>query len=82
MMANQRMPMLHNEGLMTRNYTTYDFHVLVSDDVYMLWHRLRTVTGQSCGAGALGVRRRGELTEREPRLALPDATGLVSAPGL
>ena len=35
MIANQRMPMLHNEGLMTRNYTTYDFHVL-RDDVYML----------------------------------------------
>ena len=27
--------MLHNEGLTTRNYTTYNFHVL-RDDVYML----------------------------------------------
>jgi hypothetical protein len=35
MTANQRMPMLHNEGLMTRNYTAYDFMVL-RDDVYML----------------------------------------------
>jgi hypothetical protein len=35
MIANQKMPMLHNEGLTTRNYTTYDFHVLRAD-VYML----------------------------------------------
>lgn len=35
MTANQRMPMLHNEGLLTRNYTAYDFMVL-RDDVYML----------------------------------------------
>jgi hypothetical protein len=35
MSANQRMPMLHNEGLLTRNYTNYDFMVL-RDDVYML----------------------------------------------
>lgn len=35
MTANQRMPMLHNEGLMTRNWTAYDFMVL-RDDVYML----------------------------------------------
>ena len=35
MTANQRMPMLHNEGLMTRNWTAYNFHVL-RDDVYML----------------------------------------------
>ena len=35
MSANQRMPMLHNEGLMTRNWTAYDFHVLRAD-VYML----------------------------------------------
>ena len=25
MMANQRKPMLHNEGLLTRNWTAYDF---------------------------------------------------------
>jgi hypothetical protein len=35
MSANQRMPMLHNEGLTTRNWTAYDFMVL-RDDVYML----------------------------------------------
>ena len=35
MTANQRMPMLHNEGLTTRNWTAYDFMVL-RDDVYML----------------------------------------------
>jgi hypothetical protein len=35
MMANQRKPMLHNEGLITRNWTGYDFQVL-RDDGFML----------------------------------------------
>ncbi len=35
MMANQRKPMLHNEGLITRNWTTYAFQVL-RDDGFML----------------------------------------------
>lgn len=35
MRANQRTPMLHNEGLYTRNYTQYNFQVL-RDDVFML----------------------------------------------
>ena len=35
MMANQRKPMLHNEGLTTRNWTAYDFQVL-RDDGFML----------------------------------------------
>ena len=35
MMANQRKPMLHNEGLPTRNWTGYDFQVL-RDDGFML----------------------------------------------
>ena len=34
MMANQRKPMLHNEGLLTRNWTAYDFQVL-RDDGFM-----------------------------------------------
>jgi hypothetical protein len=33
--ANQRMPMLHNEGAITRNYTSYNFQTL-RDDIYML----------------------------------------------
>jgi len=33
--ANQRMPMLHNEGRMTRNWTSYDFQVL-RDDAFLL----------------------------------------------
>jgi hypothetical protein len=33
--ANQRTPMLHNEGLTTRNYISYNFQVL-RDDMYML----------------------------------------------
>ncbi len=35
MTANQKMPMLHNEGITTRNWTSYDFQVL-RDDVYSL----------------------------------------------
>jgi hypothetical protein len=35
MTANQRVPMLHNEGLLTRNYTSYNFQIL-RDDIYML----------------------------------------------
>jgi len=35
MTANQKMPMLHNEGLTTRNWTSYDFQVL-RDDTYSL----------------------------------------------
>ena len=35
MTANARKPMLHNEGLTTRNYTSYNFQVL-RDDIYML----------------------------------------------
>ncbi|MBI3670111.1 MAG: hypothetical protein HY237_10075, partial [Acidobacteria bacterium] len=43
MTANQRRPMLHNEGLTTRNYTSYNFQVL-RDDIYML-AKDGTVTG-------------------------------------
>jgi hypothetical protein len=35
MTSNQRTPMLHNEGLTTRNYTAYNFQVL-RDDGFML----------------------------------------------
>jgi hypothetical protein len=35
MIANKKMPMLHNEGITTRNYTSYNFEVL-RDDIYML----------------------------------------------
>jgi hypothetical protein len=35
MTANQKRPMLHNEGLTTRNWTAYNFQVL-RDDGYML----------------------------------------------
>lgn len=33
--ANQRTPMLHNEGLTTRNYISYNFQIL-RDDLFML----------------------------------------------
>ena len=35
MIANQKVNMLHNEGLTTRNYTSYNYDVL-RDDIYML----------------------------------------------
>jgi hypothetical protein len=35
MTANARRPMLHNEGLLTKNYTSYNFQIL-RDDIYML----------------------------------------------
>jgi hypothetical protein len=35
MTANARRPMLHNEGLVTKNYTSYNFQVL-RDDAYFL----------------------------------------------
>ncbi len=35
MTANQRMSTLHNEGLLTRNWTSYNFQVL-RDDIYTL----------------------------------------------
>ena len=35
MTANQKTPMLHNEGLTTRNWTSYNFQVL-RDDIYTL----------------------------------------------
>jgi hypothetical protein len=35
MTANARRPMLHNEGLLTRNYTSYNFQIL-RDDAYFL----------------------------------------------
>ena len=44
MSANRKAPMLHNEGLETRNWTSYNFQVL-RDDMFMLG-RDGTVTGQ------------------------------------
>ena len=35
MTANARRRMLHNEGLLTKNYTSYNFQIL-RDDIYML----------------------------------------------
>lgn len=43
MSANRKMPMLHNEGLTTKNWTSYNFQVL-RDDMFMLG-RDGTVTG-------------------------------------
>jgi hypothetical protein len=43
MTANRKMPMLHNEGLTTRNWTSYNFQVL-RDDAFFLG-RDGTVTG-------------------------------------
>lgn len=45
--ANQKMPALHNEGDVSRNYTAYNFQTL-RDDVYML-ARDGNVTGNRIG---------------------------------
>jgi len=44
MQANRKMPMLHNEGLETRNWTSYNFQVLRDDSFFL--GRDGTVTGQ------------------------------------
>ena len=43
MVANRKMPMLHNEGLTTRNWTAYNFQVLRDDSFFL--GRDGTVTG-------------------------------------
>ncbi len=43
MSANRKMPMLHNEGLETRNWTSYNFQVLRDDSFFL--GRDGTVTG-------------------------------------
>ncbi|PYR88517.1 MAG: hypothetical protein DMF84_27860 [Acidobacteria bacterium] len=35
MVANRKMPMLHNEGLATRNWTAYNFQVLRDDSFFL-----------------------------------------------
>ncbi|MCA1561964.1 MAG: hypothetical protein LC804_17405, partial [Acidobacteria bacterium] len=35
MQANRKMPMLHNEGLQTRNWTAYNFQVLRDDSFFL-----------------------------------------------
>ncbi len=45
--ANAKMPNLHNEGTVSRNYTSYNFQTL-RDDVFMLGHD-GTVTGNRVG---------------------------------
>ena len=54
--ANQRMPMLHNEGVVTRNYTNYNYQTL-RDDMYMLGGD-STTQRQQDRPRAFGVRRR------------------------
>ncbi len=47
MRANKKMPSLHNEGTVSRNYTAYNFQT-IRDDVYMLG-RDGCVTGNRIG---------------------------------
>ena len=68
MVANRKMPMLHNEGLTTRNWTAYNFQIL-RDDAFFLG-KDGTVTEQPHRAGALGVRRAGQLAEPVARVEL------------
>ena len=64
MRANQRRPMLHNEGELTRNWTQYNYQVL-RDDVFMLGrdgtvknHRIAPVRSSSAVlVGSQNVKR-------------------------
>ena len=35
MVANRKMPMLHNEGLTTRNWTAYNFQIMRDDSFFL-----------------------------------------------
>ena len=74
MTANQRMPMLHNEGLTTRTRPlTTSRSCATTCTCWDGWHGDR----QSRRAGALRVRRAGEFAKPRSRLAiLPAADGL------
>ncbi len=52
--ANKKMPQLHNDGDVTRNYTSYNFQTL-RDDVYMLARDGR-VTGNRIGPAPIELR--------------------------
>jgi len=61
MTANQRTPMLHNEGVTTRNWTSYNFQVL-RDDIYTLGID-GTVTGHRVAPVRFGLCRACEFAE-------------------
>ena len=63
MKANERKPLLHNEGDHPRNWTPYNFQTL-RDDVFMLAGR-RHHRGQATVAGPLVLRGAGRLAERQ-----------------
>ena len=74
MTANEKRPMLHNEGLTTRNWTAYNFQVL-RDDGYMLavdgtvtGHHLRIAPARSSCA-ILGL----SSQKRQSRVAVQHA---------
>ena len=67
MNADAKTPMLHNEGLTTRNYTNYNFEVL-RDDIYMLG--VDSTVTPSHRAYALQLRGDCQFAERQSRLAL------------
>ena len=66
--ANKKMPSLHNEGDVSRNYVSYNFQTL-RDDVYML-ARDGDVTGNRIGPCRSVVCRPRRLVQRQPRIDL------------
>ncbi len=66
--ANKKMPNLHNEGDVSRNYTSYNFQTL-RDDVYMLAHD-GDVTGNRIGPARSSLRRACRLVQQQSRLDL------------
>ncbi len=55
MKSNKRKPMLHNEGIHTRNYTNYNFQT-IRDDVYMLGKDSTVQSGGVPGGVTVPVR--------------------------
>ncbi len=71
MTANQKRPMLHNEGLTTRNWTSYNFQVL-RDDGYMLGRGRHGHRTSHC-ARAVFLRHSGKFAERQSRVVVQHA---------
>ena len=69
--ANKKMPQLHNEGDVTRNYVSYNFQTL-RDDVFML-ARDGDVTGNRIGPARSSCADPRRLVQRQPRVDLRPA---------
>ncbi len=86
MYANAKKPMLHNEGLETRNYTSYNFEVL-RDDVYMLGvdgtvtgHRIAPTRSTCAVVVSSQNANRDWLYYQQPTVSAPGYSGFGFSP--